>query len=377
MSFEVVHTSVVRGLRGETGFATAVVTRGIPAGLEAGLQDVSGYDHDETRAIGVDTVEWAHRIVTVRGRPYTVLSRIAPNGVDASRRPNRIAHHLVLEQRERAEGGPAWMLGQFGAFEAGTPKVEERVTQPMLPSGDLAVRPARAWEAAGFDAGWAGVIAQTLLDAPQSTIYVVLPEPVDALPLVVDILALLPNDRRWHVTFSTRPLVTLPQVRCQLRFVRASAPGLSRLLADPSVRAVRVERERDAGDGRAAAAARRGEIVEPTVRAPSIKVHPVVGAAPFAGFTAAAKNVDEAPLQQQISAASPSIPPRVEFARTLSEPPPRGSTDALPILVLPHEETRVDPAGSMWSPLAVFLTLYAVVAAVGACVFFILAAFGR
>jgi hypothetical protein len=37
MSYEVVHTSVLKGLRGETGFATAVVTRGIPAGLESGL----------------------------------------------------------------------------------------------------------------------------------------------------------------------------------------------------------------------------------------------------------------------------------------------------------------------------------------------------
>ena len=277
MSFEVVHTSVARGLRGESGFATAILTRGLPAGLESGLQDVSGYDHDHVRAVGVDTVEWAHRIVTVRGRPYTVLSRIGPNGVDASRRPNRIAHHLVLEPHERAPGGPAWILGQFGAFETGTPEVAERAAPPQLPAGDLAVRPANAWNAAGFDPGWAGVIAQTLLDAPQSTVYVVMPDSLDVLPLVIDVLALLPAERRWHVTFSTRPLVMLPHVRCQLRFVRAEAPGLARMLAEPGVRVVRVEHDADAGDSDAAIAARRGALVEPSYRPANTKVHPVLG----------------------------------------------------------------------------------------------------
>lgn len=188
MSFEVVHTSVARGLRGESGFATAIMTRGLPAGLESGLQDISGYDHDNVRAVGVDAVEWAHRIVTVRGRPYTVLSRIAPNGIDASRRPNRIAHHLVVEPHERTLGGPAWMLGKFGAFETGSPEVAERAMAPQLPLGDLAVQSTRAWEAAGFDAGWAGVIAQTIIDAPQSTLYVVMPEAIEALPLVIHVL---------------------------------------------------------------------------------------------------------------------------------------------------------------------------------------------
>lgn len=393
MSFEVVHTSVVRGLRGESGFATAIMTRGLPAGLESGLQDVSGYDHDSARAVGVDTVEWAHRIVTVRGRPYTVLSRVAPNGVDTSRRPNRIAHHLVLEPHERAPGGPAWMLGQFGAFETGTPEVTERTTPPVLPTGDLPVRAAHAWSAAGFDAGWAGVVAQSLVDHPQAVVYVVLPEALDALPLVIDVLALMPNDRRWHVTFSTRPLVVLPHVRCQLRFVRAEAPGLARMLAEPGGRVVRVERDEDAGESDAANAARRGQTVEPTSRPVNTRVNPVVQSASgssaagvrerdaFAASTRVGTQMPPAPVAQSerssfddsIGAASQASLGRTgaDLADSFgSARDPRAVQDVARASIYSRSNLQ-------WTPIAIALILYSGLAVLGAVILFLLAAFAR
>ena len=60
MSFELVHTSVQKGLRGRSGFEVVVVTRGLPTGLESSLEELSAYDHDSVRAIGADKVEWAH-----------------------------------------------------------------------------------------------------------------------------------------------------------------------------------------------------------------------------------------------------------------------------------------------------------------------------
>ena len=393
MSFEVVHTSVVRGLRGESGFATAIMTRGLPAGLESGLQDVSGYDHDSARAVGVDTVEWAHRIVTVRGRPYTVLSRVAPNGVDASRRPNRIAHHLVLEPHERALGGPAWMLGQFGAFETGTPEVTERTTPPVLPTGDLPVRAAHAWSAAGFDAGWAGVVAQSLVDHPQAVVYVVLPEALDALPLVIDVLALMPNDRRWHVTFSTRPLVVLPHVRCQLRFVRAEAPGLARMLAEPGARVVRVERDEDAGESDAANAARRGQTVEPTSRPVNTRVNPVVQSAlgssaagvreqdAFAASARAGTQMPAAPVAQterssfddSIGAAS-----QASLGRTGADLVDSFGSARDPRAVQDVARASIYSRSNLqWPPIAIALILYSGLAVLGAVILFLLAAFAR
>jgi hypothetical protein len=89
MSFEFVHTSVAKGLRGDSGFAVAVATRGLPPALEPALAELSAYDFDGNRAVGADAIDWAHRILSVAGRSYTVLSRTAPCGSDWSGRPNR------------------------------------------------------------------------------------------------------------------------------------------------------------------------------------------------------------------------------------------------------------------------------------------------
>ncbi len=281
MSHEFIHTSVERGVRGQSGFALAAVTRGLPGALESVLAELSGYDFDKTRAVGADAVDWAHRIVSVQGRSYTVLSRTAPCGNDWSGRRNRVAHHLVVEPQERAEAGPAWMLAEFGAFCVGAPAVEVRAAGPSLPQGSCPPRSASAWEAAGFDAGWAGVIAQTLLDAPGATVCVVLPEETDLLPLVVDLCALLPKEKRWLVTFSTRFQRLPAGTRCQLRFLRAGASGVRAMLAEPGVRVIEVAYGASAGTSPAARAAREGMLVESTVReAPSLRVNPVLHKTP-------------------------------------------------------------------------------------------------
>ena len=220
MSLELIHSSVQRGLRGDSGFATAVATRGMHPSLESVLAEVSSYDFDVARNVGADRVEWAHRIVTVVGKTFTVLSRVAPCGSDWSGRPNRIAHHVVIDASERASAGPAWMLENLRGLAEAPPVVEERASGPALPRGSSGPRPAEAWRAAGFDGGWAGVVARTMLDYPSSPCYVVLPDETDCLPLLSDVLALLPEERRWFVTFSTRPQRVPSSVRCQLRFVR-------------------------------------------------------------------------------------------------------------------------------------------------------------
>lgn len=281
MSFEFVHTSVAKGLRGDSGFAVAVATRGLPAALEPALAELSAYDFDGTRAVGADAIDWAHRILSVSGRSYTVLSRTAPCGSDWSGRRNRIAHHVVVETHERAPAGPAWMLSLFKGFHESVPAVDEPASGPALPVGDAAPRPASHWEEAGFDPGWAGVVAQTLLDAPNAVCCVVLPDAVSALPLALDVFALLPSEKRWLVTFSTRFQRLPAGGRCQLRFLRSGATGVRSMLAEPEVRVVEVAQGAFAGDGGAARAAREGRTVEATVReAPSTRVNPVLQRAP-------------------------------------------------------------------------------------------------
>jgi len=275
MSFELVHTSVQKGLRGSSGFATAVATAGLPNGLEQALEELSAYDFEPSRAIGADRVDWAHRIVTAQGRSYSVLSRTTPCGSDWSGRPNRVAHFVVLDASERAQAGPAWMLANLRGLADAPPAVESRAAGPSVPSGSVSPRAASRWIAAGFDAGWAGVVARTLLEAPSDACYLVLPADTDALPLVEDVLALMPDDRRWMVSFSTRFLRASANARCQLRCVREGSPGLHKLLAEPGARQVVVRAGASAGESAVADAGRNGTAVVVAARA-STAVQPVL-----------------------------------------------------------------------------------------------------
>lgn len=276
MSLELINASVERGLRGSSGFATAVATKGLPSGLEPMLEQLSAYDFDASRAIGADRIEWAHRIVTVQGRPFSVLSRTAPCGSDWSGRANRVSHHVVVEASERAPAGPAWTLSAMRTLADSVPQVEERAEGPVVPtSGSPPPRAAHAWTAMGFDAGWAGVVAQALVDSPNAPCYLVLPPECDALPLLNDVLALVPEDRRWLVTFSTRFQRANANTRCQLRCVRAGAPSLAKLFAEPGARKVDASSGASAGDSAAAEAGRIGRIVGSAARAPS-RVDPVL-----------------------------------------------------------------------------------------------------
>jgi len=284
MSLELIHASVEKGLRGGAGFGTAVATKGMPLPLERALEELSAYDFDPQRAVGADRVDWAHRVLTVQGRTYSVLSCTAPCGSDWSGRPNRVAHHIVVDAPERAEAGPAWMLASLSGGRASlatdVPRVEERIQGPVLPRGAAAPRPASAWTEAGFDPGWAGVVAQTLVDHPGSACYLVLPEATTTLPLLLDVFALLPDDRRWHVTFSTRFLRASAHARCQLRCVRAGAAGLRSLLAEPGVRSIVVETG-VAADERAGASAGRAGVFVVAANRGSSRVQPVLrGAGP-------------------------------------------------------------------------------------------------
>jgi hypothetical protein len=188
-----------------------------------------------------------------------------------------VAHHVVVDTAERAEAGPAWMLAALAEdiLLREVPEIGERGTGPRLPDGRVAPRPAHAWSAAGFDPGWAGVVARALLDHAGAPCYLVLPGDTDALPLVEDVFALLPDDRRWHVTFSTRFLRSSPTARCQLRCVRAGAAGLRAMLAEPGVRVITVEAGVTAASRPGAEAARTGTPIQAAAR-PNTRVQPVL-----------------------------------------------------------------------------------------------------
>src|SRR5579864_9256677 len=118
MSQELHYTSVSRGLKpGSRGFSMVAATAGLPDLLADRLESLSAYQAvyppgDPLAAL--NPVVHAHVRLTVAGKALDVLSRIGPAGLDYSGRPNKYAHHVVLEPEERPEGGPAWLLNLPG-----------------------------------------------------------------------------------------------------------------------------------------------------------------------------------------------------------------------------------------------------------------------
>jgi hypothetical protein len=224
MSQELHYTSVPRGLKpGGRGFCSVGMTPHMPAPLVDRLEALSGYQpvfppHDPSAAL--NPVVFSHLRLTISGKVVNVLSRIGPAGLDYSGRPNKYAHHVVLEGTERSEAGPAWLLSQpsfmEGAWEGEPREIPAGRTPPQ---GDHQPGVATAWRSLVGDGGWAELLAETFLTDPRRTVFLVFRPGMDLLPLFVEALALLPFSRRWDVDFSTY-FSPLPQgITCAWRGV--------------------------------------------------------------------------------------------------------------------------------------------------------------
>jgi hypothetical protein len=224
MSHELHYTSVPRGLKpGSRGFCTVGMTPQMPGPLVDRLESLSGYQpvfppHDASAPL--NPIVFSHLRLTIGGKMVSVLSRIGPAGLDYSGRPNKYAHHVVLDGTERPDGGPAWLLSQPGFMQSswnGEPREISVGRNP--PQGDPTPGLARAWHSLTGDGGWAGVLAESFLADSRRTVFLVFRPGMDILPLFVEALALLPASRRWDVDFSTY-FNQLPQgVTCAWRGV--------------------------------------------------------------------------------------------------------------------------------------------------------------
>ncbi len=224
MSQELHYTSVARGLKpGSRGFGTVAATANLPDSLAERLEGLSGYravypPGDPSEAL--NPVAFVHVRLNVGGVRLDVLSRIGPAGLDYSGRPNKYAHHLVLEPDERPEAGPAWLLGQPGLFRdawQGEPRILP--TGAAVPRGDRPPGIASDWQAIAGDAGWAGVLAESFLADPRRPVFLIFRPGTELLPLFVEAIALLPPPRRWDVEFSTYLTTLPPGTNCTWRGV--------------------------------------------------------------------------------------------------------------------------------------------------------------
>ena len=213
MAFELVYTSSQTGVKqGSTGFCTVACTRGIDPRLMLTLEGLSGYKpiypHYDAKAMR-NPVSCSHYIFGGGAAIYRhILSRACFNGVDYTGRSNKLVSHLALSQLEakKAAGGPASLFLCEGLFKEADWQIKTEIfpLQKEIPSTNATASKCLAWEKACGDSGWAGVIVEKFLSRKGIVYLVFDPESgVDMLALMNEAIALLPEEDRWRLTFST------------------------------------------------------------------------------------------------------------------------------------------------------------------------------
>jgi hypothetical protein len=281
MTHELILTSVSQGLEPNTsGYCIVAEDRSIPRYLAKRLETLSEYHHffssgsDEAR---FQPVVYSHLIFPGHNTIWHSLSRIADTGTDYRFQPNQLAHHIVLTENELVQEGPAWLLSlpEFHLTDWLTPSVrftngrpiptltlppnltrsqriarERRWTDPhkmvlfapdtdndqetyRIYENDALMNPNQQpcpfWRELAGDAGWAGILAETI-QTGQQAVLLFQPE-MNILPLFFEAIALLPTELHWKGTFSTYYFKDLPEhTACQWKAVLADSPMAERLL---------------------------------------------------------------------------------------------------------------------------------------------------
>lgn len=235
MAFELIYTSVPKGVRsGSSGFCIAAYTNGMAANLAVQLESLSAYKpffpHYDPNA-SKNPVAYSHYSVSCSGNLYHVVSRVCFAGLDYTKRSNKLAHHLALAAADvvMAPDGPTAVFRQNGLFlEKWDAPPQLFPKQKTIHAPHLQLHPANLWKQYAGDAGWAGTLVQRWLEKPDRPVFMVFDPLIhsDILGLVEEALLLLPENRRWEVSFSTY-FTSLPAgIKCSWRFCTAGSDVL-------------------------------------------------------------------------------------------------------------------------------------------------------
>ncbi len=234
MSFEVVYTSVRRGLRtGAKGFCTVAATEGIPRALHEKLESLSGYRHSEAAAGGAPPINYSHLIVRVQRKIYHVVSRIGDAGIDYSGRTNKIAHHLALTSAETEpyRHGPVSLFLDDGFWCESWDGDPEELPPRNLPDGHASTTTDfDTWESVFGDSGWAGILGEAAVNG-MKPVSIIVPNADVTIDLLNEALQLVPPELRWKLCFSTYFSRLAPGTQCHWRFVLDGTGEARRLRA--------------------------------------------------------------------------------------------------------------------------------------------------
>ena len=278
---EIIYTSSDRGLKqGSRGFCTVVSTAGMALNLAERLESMSGYRHvfplndpDAAR----NPVNYSHVTFRLAGRKLNVVSRVADAGQDYTGRSNKLAHHVVIDSIAPLPAGPARLLMAEGTvvnkWDGTVRNIPPRALIPPKYSNVVLLK---AWATQTGDAGWAGAVAEMLVQDP-APVSIIFRPGMDTLSLVCEVLDVLPPSQRWGITFSTYFTRLLAGTECQLRFLLDGTPEATALRNDARARKVDLTQSLPAATGGALVQlARSGKVTHsiPTTVGPKQKISP-------------------------------------------------------------------------------------------------------
>ena len=202
MAWQLIYTSAPRLLEaGRSGFGTVARHRDIPPLVVAAVERISQF----SRQPGLDParVIYAHRILSISGQRFHVLSCIRDAGADYTGRTNHLAHHLVAEPHEvaslRISSADVLMQMSWATAWVEQPRwLEEQETIPLA-SFPAATAGGAHWGAVTGDPRHAQLLASG--DAAHGC-YLVAPVGTDLRPLLAESLDLA-RERAWQVAFTT------------------------------------------------------------------------------------------------------------------------------------------------------------------------------
>jgi hypothetical protein len=277
---EIVYTSAEKGLKqGSRGFCTVVSTAGMSLALAERLESMSGYRHAfplHDPQASLNPVCFSHVTTRLAGKSLHVISRVADAGQDYTGRSNKLAHHLVIDNVASMPAGPARLMAEPGViverWDGNVRNVPPRELRcAALPASISLV----AWQNLTGDEGWAGAVAEQLLQNP-APVSIIFKPGTDTLTLVGEVLDLIPAPQRWNVTFSTYFTRLLAGAECQLRFVLNDTPEATSLRNDARARVIDLTSSLPAATGGTLVAmARKGQLTPqepaPTPTAPTVR----------------------------------------------------------------------------------------------------------
>ncbi len=227
MIVELIHTSLARGLDGGSGYTVAGRTGGMPAAMSEALSRLSGLPPAWSDATLEEKILCAFRRVECAGQSLSVLSRIAPSGMDYTGRANRLSHHRVIDARVMSESDPAALLEDDALW-----RQEWVGAARELSGGILPVRLARddaplhTWEREFGDAGFAASVLDVIMKSGMG-VWLVVPAMSKRLRLAAELMSLMPQKQRWQFTFATRPVAPGSESSVKICFVDEREPELA------------------------------------------------------------------------------------------------------------------------------------------------------